>query len=590
MTATIVLFELAGYVGLLLWGTHMVTTGVQRGFGTALRVWLEHNLSRRWQAFLAGVGITALLQSSTATGLMSTAFTVNGLIGLGPALVVMLGANVGTTLVTQVLSYDAAMVAPPLVLAGVVAFRSFKGDRARNTGRIAIGLGLMLLALSGMVHELAPIESVPLLKGLLGALVSEPLLAVAVATILTWGSHSSVAIVLLIMSLAATHTVSPSGALALVLGANIGGTLPPLFEAGSPIARRLPLGNLLVRLVGAVAVLPFLSMCVPLLAHLDQAPSRIVVNFHTAFNLILAAVFIGPSGRLAQLLIRLLPEPPAPNDPGKPLYLEAAALGAPAVALANAARETLRMGDMVEAMLRGAAEIFQQDDRQRATEISRLDRSVDRLGAAIRSYLADLGDVQTLDDESEGARVQEILSAVINLEHVGDVVANSLLEFAAKRIKRGHPFANDELDLIASMNAEILESLRIGLAVFLARAPTEAKRLVSRKARLRHLEARATALHVRLLREAATMSRTDDGEGVARVAEEGGQFLRIVRDLRRVHSHIAALAYPTLNDLYPEESPAEMDETGEEPIREIAKRQPLLASAVAVRDRSAAIP
>lgn len=547
MTGTIVLFELAGYVGLLLWGTHMVTTGVQRGFGHVLRIWLEHNLTRRWRAFLAGVGITALLQSSTATGLMASAFTANGLIGLGPALVVMLGANVGTTLVTQVLSFDAGVVGPPLVLLGVMAFRSFDDDRLRNAGRIAIGLGLMLLALSGMAHEFAPIENAPLLKNVLAAIGNEPLLAVLVATLLTWACHSSVAVVLLIVSLTASQTVLPIGALAFVVGANIGGTLPALFEAGSPVARRLPLGNSLVRIVGAVVALPLLAICVTLLAHIDPAPGRIVVNFHTAFNLILAAVFIGPSHWLARLLVRILPDPPAPDDPGKPIYLEEAGLGAATVALANAARETLRMGDMVEAMLKGASEVFQQDDPRRATAISRMDRSVDRLGAAIRSYLADLGNEQPLHDDSEGARVQEILSAVINLEHVGDVVANNLIEFVVKRIKRGRPFAKDERDLIVSMNAEILESLHMGLAVFLTRDPAEANRLISRKSALRRLEARATALHVQLLRVAATTARADAGEGVARVAEDGGQFLRIVRDLRRVHSHIAALAYPILN-------------------------------------------
>jgi len=549
MSGTLILVELSGFVGLLLWGTHMVTAGVQRGFGDVLRIWLEHNLTRRWRAFLAGMGITALLQSSTATGLMASAFTADGLIGLGPALVVMLGANVGTTLVTQVLSFNAGLIGPPLAMLGVLAFRSFDDDRVRNAGQIAIGLGLMLLALSGMVHELAPIEDAPLLKSVLAALGSEPLLAVATATILTWACHSSVAVVLLVVSLAATQTLTVPGALAFVVGANIGGTLPALFEAGSPIARRLPLGNTLIRVAGAIVALPLITICVPLLAHIDAAPSRIVVNFHTAFNLILAVVFIGPSNWLARSLIRILPDPPGPNDPGKPVYLEEAGLGAATVALANASRETLRMGDLVEAMLRGASDVFRQADARQAGEISRMDHSVDRLGAAIRGYLADLSNEQPLSDDNDGSRVQEILSAVINLEHVGDVVANSLLEFAVRRIRRGWPFATGEQDVIASMIAEILESLRIGLTVFLTRDASQAQRLVGRKGSLRRLEVRATELHVQLLRAAATGARADAGAGVARVAEEGSQFLRIVRDLRRVHSHIASLAYPVLNDV-----------------------------------------
>jgi phosphate:Na+ symporter len=159
MSGTLVLLELAGHVGLLLWGTHMVTSGVQRSFGAELRGWLGHNLKQRWRAFVVGVGVTAVLQSSTATGLMATSFTVSGLIALGPGLAVMLGANVGTTLITQVLSFNIGPVAPPLILLGVLTFRWSDDDRLKNLGRVAIGLGLMLMALGGLVHTLSPIEN-----------------------------------------------------------------------------------------------------------------------------------------------------------------------------------------------------------------------------------------------------------------------------------------------------------------------------------------------------------------------------------------------------------------------------------------------
>ena len=176
----------------------MVGTGVQRGFGTALRRWLGRNLSSRWQAFLAGLGITALLQSSTATGLLATSFTATGVIDLTPALTVMLGANVGTALLTQALSFNMALAGPPLVLAGVLLFRWAHDGRAKNLGRVGIGLGLMLMALAGLLHTLGPVENTPLLRPVLGSLASDPVLAVLVAAALTWACHSSIAIVLLV--------------------------------------------------------------------------------------------------------------------------------------------------------------------------------------------------------------------------------------------------------------------------------------------------------------------------------------------------------------------------------------------------------
>ena len=547
MSGTLSLIELAGHVGLLLWGTHMVGTGVQRGFGTVLRRWLGRNLGHRFRAFLTGLGVTALLQSSTATGLLATSFTATGVIGLAPALAVMLGANVGTALLTQVLFFNVALLGPPLVLVGVLLFRWAGGSRAKNVGRIGIGLGLMLMALAGLVHTLGPLENTPLLRSVMGALAGDPILATLVAAALTWACHSSIAIVLLVATFAATHVVEPTGALALVLGANLGGALPALVDASTSVARRLPLGNLLVRTVGVVLALPFLPAITRALELAGPAPGRLVVNFHLAFNVALAVVFLGSVRGLAQLLTRWLPEPPAPADPGRPVYLDVAALDSATVALANAARETLRMADMVDSMLRDALEVLRHSDRTRAEAVAAENRCVDQLGGAIRRYLADVGDEQTLDHQREGARGQDILSAVINLEHVADIVANSLVEFAVRSVKRGRALTVEELETVAAMHGELLESLRLALAVFLQAEPRDAKRLAARKGQFREFEASATALSVRLLRSAAAASRLADSDAVEPLVEESGLFLRTVRDLRRIHSHLASFAYPILH-------------------------------------------
>jgi len=488
MSGTLILLQLGGYVGLLLLGTHMVTTGVERGFGAELREWLGRRLTppgrgARLRAMMIGLGVTAVLQSSTATGLMATSFAARGALDLAPALAVMLGANLGSTLITQILAFDITAVAPVLVLIGVVLFRSSGNGRAKNLGRVGIGLGLMLIALGALGRTLTPVETAPALRTVLEALTGEPVLAVLLAGALTWACHSSVAVVLLIVSLAASGTIAPTASLALVVGANLGATLPPLFETGSGPARRLPLGNLLVRGAGCVVVLPLLAMIAGLLAHVESAPERLVVNFHTAFNLVLAVLFLPLTDRLAALLVQFIPDPPRPADPGKPIHLEPAALDSASVALANAARETLRMADMFEGMLRGAIEVFRSGDRRRVADISRTERIMDRLGAAIRRYLADIGNEQPLDAEDEGARGQEILSAVINLEHAADIIANNLLEFAARRARRAGGFAPEELDAIAAMHAELVDSLRLGLTVFLRgdAALRDARRLVARK-------------------------------------------------------------------------------------------------------------
>lgn len=547
MNGTLILIELAGHVGLLLWGTHMVGSGVQRGFGTGLRVWLGRNLDNRLRAFFTGLGVTALLQSSTATGLLATSFAATGVIALAPALAVMLGANVGTAILTQLLSFNVALAGPPLVLAGVLTFRWAIHSRTKNLGRIGIGLGLMLMALAGLVHTLGPIENTPLLGPVMGALSADPILAVLIAAMLTWACHSSIAIVLLIGSFEAGHVVGPTGALALVLGANLGGALPALLDASTLAAKRLPLGNLLVRLVGIVAALPFLPQIAHAVGKLDPNSARLVVDFHLLFNVSLACLFLGPVGLLARTLTRWLPERPLPADPARPVYLDAAALDSATVALANASRETLRMADMVDCMLRDTLAVIYRDDRARAEAVSCNARCVDKLGEAIRRYLADLGDEQTIDSQGGGARGQDILSAVINLEHVADIIANSLVEYSLRSLKQGKKLAVEEFEIVAAMHGELVDCLRLALAVFLQGEPRDATRLVASKAQFREFEASAMTLSAQLLRAAAATSRLADKDAAESVAEDSGLFLRTVRDLRRIHSHLASFAYPILH-------------------------------------------
>ena len=224
----IVLLDLMGGVALLLWGLHMVQSGIMRGFGSDLRRLLLKALSNRFSALAAGVGITALLQSSAATGLVTASFAAEGIIGLVPALAIMLGANVGTTLIVQVLSFNIAAVAPVLFVVGLVAFRYGARSRIKDLGRVAIGMGLMLIALHVLIDSLAPAENAPVARALLQSITGDPILCIVIAAALTWAAHSSVATVLLIMSLAYSNFVTPPAALALVLGANLGSAINPV--------------------------------------------------------------------------------------------------------------------------------------------------------------------------------------------------------------------------------------------------------------------------------------------------------------------------------------------------------------------------
>jgi phosphate:Na+ symporter len=548
---SIVLLDLMGGVALLLWGLHMVLSGVLRAFGPDLRRTLSKALGNRFSAFAAGLGLTALLQSSTATGLMTASLAADGVVSLVPALAIMLGANVGTTLIVQVLSFNISAVAPVLFIVGLVTFRASDGSLTKALGRVAIGLGLTLLALHILLDTLAPAEQAPAVRALLAAITTDPVLCVVIAAALTWAAHSSVAVVLLVMSLAYSHFVTEPAALALVLGANLGSAINPLLEAGvrgDPASRRLPVGNMLNRLVGVLIALPFLGPIARELATLQPDSAKMTAEFHMLFNVTLAAIFIGLLDPVAWLLVRLLPEKKQTADASAPRYLDEAALENPPLALANAARETLRMGDTVEAMLREVMAALMTNDRKLASDVSRLDNVADRLNEAIKLYITKL----TRDslDEHEGRRAMEIVSFTINLEHIGDIVDKNLCELATKKIKRRYQFSAEGAAELTAFHRRVVESLQSAFGIFMTGDVEAARKLLREKVELRKAELDAADRHFERLREGRPES-----------LETTSLHLDILSDLKRIHSHICSVAYPVL------------EAAGELPARDSAKSE-----------------
>ncbi|WP_315797457.1 Na/Pi cotransporter family protein [Bradyrhizobium sp. SZCCHNRI3043] len=532
-----VLLDLMGGVALLLWGLHMVHSGILRAFGPDLRLLLSRALRNRFSALAAGLGLTALLQSSTATALITTSFAAEGLVGLIPALAIMLGANIGTTLIVQVLSFNVAAVAPILFVLGLVAFRSGPRSRIKDLGRVAIGLGLMLLSLHILIDTLAPAEEAPAMRVFMQAITADVTLCIILGALVTWVVHSSVASVLLVMSLAYAHFVTADAALALVLGANLGSAVNPVFEGAhrdNPASYRLPVGNLLNRIIGVALITPFLHPLANLLQSWQPDLSKLTAQFHMAFNLGTAVVFIGLLGGMEKLLTRLFPDRPAEVDPAKPRYLDETALETPSLALADAAREALRMGDLVETMLRNVMTAMMTNDRGLVDQVSRADNVVDRLDEAIKLYITKL--TRGSLDEREGKRAMEIISFAINLEHIGDIIDKNLSELATKKIKRRFQFSAEGADELQAFHRQIMEALRIAFGIFMSGDAQQAHQLLDQKAELRNAELGATERHLERLRE-----------GRSETLETTSLHLDVLRDLRRIHSHICSVAYPVLD-------------------------------------------
>ncbi|MCC7426791.1 MAG: Na/Pi cotransporter family protein [Alphaproteobacteria bacterium] len=536
LSGTAVLIQLLGAVALMLWGLRTVRTGVLRASGGTLRRWLGEHLRARVPAFLAGLGVAVLLQSATATVMLAASFTARGLMTAPMGLAVALGADVGTTLVAQALAFDLSWLHAALILAGVATFMSGEATRRRDIGRAVLGLGLTLLALRLIVQATAPLREASWLASLFAALAGEPVLATLVGAVLTWLAHSSLAVVLLIATLAEAGLVAPTLALALVLGANIGGALPAVTATwrSEPEARRVAVGNLAFRAIGAELALLPLGTVAPLLAQFGGG-ARLVVNGHTAFNLVLAVAALPLLDLAARLLTRLLPTPARAEDPGKARHLDPAALENPDLALAAAARETLRMGDVIETMLHDSAQAFMRDDRKLVEEVAARDNVLDALHEAIKLYLTQLSRRSGFLSDAESRRAMEIITYTTNLEHVGDIIDKNLMELAEKKIKNRLRFSAEGQADITAMFERVQETLKLSLAVFMTGQPAAARKLLEEKVRLRTLEREAADKHFARLRENRPES-----------VETSALHLDVLRDLKRINSHLVSSAYPIL--------------------------------------------
>ena len=522
-------------VALLIWGTHIVRSGVLRVYGADLRRILSRSISSRGSAFLAGLGVTSLVQSSSATALIASSFVAQNLIGLPAALAIMLGADVGTALMAQIFSLDLSWLSPLLILVGVIFFLARRDTRAGQLGRVAIGLGLMLLALQLVMAATHPITEAHGVRVIFATLSGDVMLDMLIGAVFVMASFSSLAVVLLCATLAASHVVSVPVALSLVLGANLGSGLLALVVNAHTTGggRRVAFGNLLFKVAGCLAFAWMLQWVGPLLARVDDDLRRQVLNFHILFNVAISIAFIGLTEFTARLVERWVPAAREGAMHAAPRFLDAAALGTPGLALANAAREALRIGDVIEQMLNGMIEVIRTNDAGRVNEIIKLDDDVDRLYTAVKLYLTQISREQL--DERDSRRWQEIISLTINLEHVGDILEHILLDLRDKKIEHRLSFSEAGMKEIAALHERLVANLRLGLSVFLNGDVEMAQQLLAEKERFRDLE---RAYHDTHLERLADQS--------APAIETSSLHLDIISDMRRINSFFCSTAYPIL--------------------------------------------
>ncbi|SCB57165.1 phosphate:Na+ symporter [Rhizobium aethiopicum] len=534
MDSTIIMINLFGAVALLLFGLAQVKDGVSRAFGARLRTGLATGTRGGLRSFLSGLLATIALQSSTATALMTASFVERDLIKPRMAQIVLLGANVGTAITAWIVATGIEWLSPLLIFAGIVLYRGRSSTR-QGGGAALIGIGLMLLSLHLLGLATEPMRASPALAAFIGLLGGALPVALVFSAALAFVSSSSLAVVVLILSLASAGLISAELVIVLVLGANLGGAIPPVVAtmSGPVSARRVTFGNLAVRALGCVIALPLAGYGAEFIQMLPFGPSNLPVDAHLLFNLLLAALAWPFSRPLATLMTRLVPDQAEPDN--APKYLDPHELSTPVIALTSATREVLGIGDIIERMLIRVSEAFERNDPSKLSEIANLEERVDRLQQAVKVYLSKLGREGLSDENARRSIV--VIDYAINLEHMGDIIEKGLLEQVSKKISLGLRFSDDGHQELRKLFDLTIDNLRVAQTIFVTRDFNLARQMMEVKVEVRRMEKQSAEHHLERLRD-----------GRADSLQTSSLHLDMLRDLKRINAHIVSVAHPIMDE------------------------------------------
>ncbi|MGB0848882.1 MAG: Na/Pi cotransporter family protein [Thiolinea sp.] len=546
--------ELLGSIALLLWGLRMVRTGIMRAYGTSLKRLAQHTENRILPAFGSGLIVATLLQSSTATALIAAAFSGQGVVSTASAFIFILGADVGTAIAVLIVSQKLTGLTYFLLAAGVFGFLLSDTNKQLNSFRALSGLGLILLALSMISATALELSAAEEFLLIIQVLETQPAILMLFALLMTYLAHSSLAVVLLASGFFASGLVGLEGGLVLVLGANLGsGLLPVISSWNNNVEARIPVtANLLIRAIGVAIAFLLLG---PLIAQspvwinnwlipaateqgIDLSPLLSVylapAAFHLALNLCVAFLGILFSSPLIRVTNYLLPQNPDEEDESKPKHLDFNNFSSPAHSLACAKRETLNMADITQNMLRLSLNVLRDQDENLRQRIMLMDDNIDRLYIEIKLYIARVLQEELTREESQLAL--DLLSFTTNMEHIGDIIDGGLMALAGKKITDQIQFSDEGLAEISKMHQLVCSNFELAVNTYISGDSELAHQLYETKAELRKLEKHSVVTHLNRL-----------GMGVPDSLATSALHIDVLRDLKRINSHISSTAYLVLN-------------------------------------------
>lgn len=530
------LLNIAGAAALLIWAVRLVRTGVERGFAVQLRKWLRHSTGNRGLAAASGLGAAVFLQSSTAVAVLTSNFAAKGGITAAAGLAILLGADVGSAVVSQLLMVRFSFLVPLLLLIGVSLFLRSDREHLRQVGRILIGLSLIFVSLDMVRATTGPMVANPGLQFAMEYLGRDLLTAFIIGAVFAWAVHSSVAAVLLFVTLAGQSVLPLTAAAAMILGANLGGAfIAFVLTLSAPvISKQMVVSNMIIRGGGAGLFALLISANPELMAYLGANAARQTINLHLAFNVVIAVLALPLVGPITSILSRMVREKADHKAAlGTASALDPSALDRPSRGLDCVARELLGMGQKIEQMLIAVEPLYDVWKSPAAQEVKDHDIAIKKMHLAVKLYLARLG--KSGLDEDLSRRSMDLASISSSLDAASDAIARVMIDLASRMNTQGVRFSEKGRQEIGDFSDRVLSNVQLALNVMMNQNPAEARELVAAKEKIRRVEQKLQRNHIARLRE-----------GLVDSIETSNIHQETLRALKQINTSFSMVGYPIL--------------------------------------------
>ncbi|EET48319.1 Na/Pi co-transporter family protein [Thalassobium sp. R2A62] len=530
------LLELFGATMLLLFAVRMVRTGIERAFGAGFQ---RQVTARKHPIGLAIVGVflAILLQSSAAVTLLVSGFAGSGALAFTQSMAVVLGGDLGSAFLIQILSLKLSWLAPALLTVGGILFLKTEQKRLKQAGRIILGIALILISLGFLRDAIEPIRESALLPAISGYLERDFLTAFIVGAGLAFIMHSSVATILMVVAIVSVGALPFSVGVSILLGANMGSALIPVWlsRGMDPLAQRVPLANLIVRGLAGVMALMVINLTSLTVIPTGWNDGQSLILLHIGFNCMLL-LFLPFLSTLERPVSVMLPIPkdisisvPTQNQ----TVLNDVGETNPTLALASLRHEVLRMAGLLRDMLTPVMGLYKSFDGALLSHIQSQDLVVNEALDMVRKYASNMPHDDMSKDQLKEMR--ELMDYAIALEAAGDIIVKRLLPLAREKSHKGIKLSKVGFAELLAINDQVEVNLKTATNVLISSDVMAARLLLEEKAEMARMERSSRKKHLR---------RLSDGD--ADSASSSDIHLETAYTLKEFNSWIISVAHPIL--------------------------------------------